>query len=212
MRLIKWAFWLSVWAVVAAFLHYTLPQKDIVRLTETEIRRVDVGDRPLFWASADTGTQTLDNRDVRFIVGFDGAGQPHVYRNEDTGWGWPPYFKLDSSNLQAQAGDLVSTSADPRWVSVRHYGWRSELLSIFPNAISVTPVAGPAASTISWTTVVILILLALLAWFAISRWVRFKEARITPVMDDMDAAWDERRARWRRRREEKRAERLARGE
>ena len=212
MRLLKWAFWLSIWAVVAAFLHYTLPQKDIVRLTETEIRRVDVGDRPLFWGSADTGTQTLSNRDVRFIVGFDGGGKPHVYRNEDTGWGWPPYFKLDSSNLQAEAGDLVSTSDAPRWVSVRHYGWRSELLSIFPNALSVTPVGGPAASTISWTSVVILILLALLAWFAIARWMRFKSARITPVLDDLDAAWDERRARWDRRRRERRAEKLARGE
>lgn len=212
MRLLKWAFWLSVWALVAAFLHYTLPQRDIVRLTETEIRRVDVGDRPLFWASADTGTNTLENRDVRFIVGFDGAGEPHVYRNEDTGWGWPPYFKLDSSNLQAEAGDLVSTSADPRWVSVSHYGWRSELLSIFPNALSVRAVPGPTASNVSWPAIVILVLLALVAWFVLSRWWRFKEARITPMLDDADAAWDERRARWRRRREEKRAERLARGE
>ncbi len=212
MRLIKWAFWLSVWAVVGAFLHYTLPQRDIVRLTETEIRRVDVGDRPLFWASADTGTNTAANRDVRFIVGFDEGGEPRVYRNEDTGWGWPPYLKLDSSNLQAEAGDLVSTSAAPTWVAVRHYGWRSELLSIFPNALSVTPVAGPEASRVPWTTIVVLVLLALLAWFVLSRWMRFKEARITPVLDDADAAWDQRRARWARRREERRAEKVARGE
>ncbi len=212
MRIVKWVFWLSVWAVLGAFLHYTLPQRDIVRLTETEIRRVDVGDRPLFWASADTGTATLANRDVRFVVGFDEGGAPRVYRNEDTGWGWPPYFKLDSSNLQAEAGDLVSTSDAPRWVAVKHYGWRSELLSIFPNALSVTPVAGPEASRTPWTAIVVLVLLALFAWFLLSRWLRFKEARITPVLDDADAAWDERRARWARRREEKRAEKLARGE
>lgn len=211
MRIVKWVFWLSVWAVVAAFLHYTLPQRDIVRLTETEIRRVDVGDRPLFWASADTGTQTLANRDVRFIVGFDADGDPRVYRNEDTGWGWPPYFKLDSSNLQAEAGDLVSTSDAPNWVAITHYGWRSEILSIFPNAVSVRPVAGPDASRWVWTTVVLLVLLALALWALLARWVRFKSSRISPVLDDMDAAWDERRARWRRKREEKKAQRIAEG-
>ena len=48
--------------------------------------------------------------DVRFIAAVRPNGKPFVYRNEDTGWIWPPYFKYDSSNLQAKATDLRSTA------------------------------------------------------------------------------------------------------
>ena len=211
MRVFKWLFWLALWAVIGGFLHYTLPQRDIVRLTETEIRRVDVGERPRFWASADAGTNIGPTRDVRFVVGFTQDGEPRVYRNEDTAWGWPPYLKFDSADVQAQAGNLVSTEAAPQWVAVRHYGWRSNLFSIFPNALDISPVAGPEARDWSWATVVLVTLLVLFLWFLVARWRRFKEDRITPVLDDADAAWDMRVARWRRARDKRRADRLARG-
>ncbi len=66
-----------------------------------------------------------------------------VYRNEDTGWGWPPYFKFDTTNLQAEAADLRSTAAAPQWAIMTHYGWRNEFLSIFPNAIGIRAVDDP---------------------------------------------------------------------
>src|SRR6056297_3634226 len=151
MLYVKWVFWICVWTVIAGFLHYTLPQHDIVRIVDTDTRRVDFGENSIFWASADVGQDgTALNRDVRFIEAFYQDDRPMVYRNEDTGWGWPPYFKLDSSNLQAEARDLVSTSAEPQWVVMRHYGWRNEFLSIFPNAVSVRAVDGPEVRIIPW--------------------------------------------------------------
>ncbi|MEE3316636.1 MAG: DUF1523 family protein, partial [Pseudomonadota bacterium] len=125
MRYVKWGLVISVLLLILGFFHYTLPQRDIVRIVNTEVRRVDFGANSIFWANSDTGADgTTVNRDVRFIETIDPDGKPIVYRNEDTGWGWPPYFKLDSSNLQAEARDLVSTSEAPKWVAVRHYGWR----------------------------------------------------------------------------------------
>ena len=98
---IKWGFRLTIFAIVAAFLHYTLPQRDIVRLTGTYNRLTEVGANAIFYASPDSGTTTatVDRRDIRFIEAVLPDGKVMVYRNEDTGWIWPPYFKYDSSNL-----------------------------------------------------------------------------------------------------------------
>ena len=163
MRYVGYVLLLLILLVGAAFLHYTLPQNDVVRIVNTDVRRVDLGPRSrLFWSRADMGTTAGDSRDVRFIETIDPEGEPIVYRNEDTGWGWPPYLKFDSANLQARAQDLVSTREDPQWVAVRHYGWRSELFSIFPNAVDVEPVAGPEVSIFPWRAVVALVVAVLL--------------------------------------------------
>jgi hypothetical protein len=191
MRYIKWTFWILVWLLIASFFHYTLPQNDVVRIVNTEVRRVDFGENSIFWATADTGQDaTAINRDVRFIEAFYQTDRPMVYRNEDTGWGWPPYFKLDSSNLQAEARDLVSTKAEPQWVVIRHYGWRNEFLSIFPNAVSVRAVYSPDVRIIPWLNIVILTIFALFVYGIWVRWRRFRKARIDPVMEDMGEALD----------------------
>ncbi len=163
MRYFGYALLLLVLLLGAAFLHYTLPQNDVVRIVNTEVRRVDLGPRArLFWSRADSGTTSADSRDVRFLESIDPEGDPIVYRNEDTGWGWPPYLKFDSSNLQARAQDLVSDRGTPQWVAVRHYGWRSELFSIFPNAVDVTPVEGPEVSIFPWRAIIALVVAVLL--------------------------------------------------
>lgn len=118
------------------------------------------------------------------------GGDVMVYRNEDTGWGWPPYFKFDTSNLQAEAADLRSTSADPQWVVIKHYGWRNEFLTIFPNAISVRPVDGPDVRIIPWINIIILTTLAALIWAIYVRWRRFRIARIDPVLEDVEEGFD----------------------
>ena len=192
MRFVKWILLLAVLSVVGAFLHYTLPQTDVVRVVNTEIQRIDYGENSIFWQSGDVGADgTAVNRDVRFIFTIRPNGRASVYRNEDTGWGWPPYFKLDSSNLQAEASDLISTSANPRWVALTHYGWRSEFLTIFPNAVAVRPVDGPDATTVPWVNIVILLILAALAWAVTVRVLRFRRNRIDPLLDAADAQWDE---------------------
>jgi len=193
MRIIKWTFWGLVWALFLAFLHYTLPRHDVVRITDTYETRVDYGNNALFWSNAATGNDpNVTNRDVFFIQAIDPDGNPRIYRNEDTGWGWPPYFKFNTANLQAAASDYRSTRGAPQWVAVRHYGWRNELLSIFPNAVSIRPVEGPDARVIPWTAIVILVLIAALVWGVTVRWRRFKARRLSPVLDEVDAAFDER--------------------
>jgi hypothetical protein len=184
---VKWVFWGVFWTVVIGFLHYTLPQHDIVRITDTYEKRVNPGSNALFWSNADTGEQTdATGRDVFFIQTFRTNEKPMIYRNEDTGWGWPPYFKFNTSNLQAQASDLMSkkSAETAQWVAMRHYGWRNEFFSIYPNAVRVWAVDGPEVRIIPWFNIVVLVLLAALAWAIRVRWRRFWQGRSAGSRDE----------------------------
>lgn len=201
MAIIKWVFWITIWVLVAAFFHYTLPQVDIVRVTDTYEKRVDPGENSIFWAQADIGTDgTLANRDVFFIQTRRAKGDVMVYRNEDTGWGWPPYFKFDTSNLQAEAADAKSTEAAPEWYAIKHYGWRNEFLTVFPNAISLRKVEGPDASKgIPWLNIIILTLFVAIVYAIWVRWRRFRRARIDPTLEALEDDLAEKRqgmSRW----------------
>ena len=112
MRYVKWGFWAVLFAIVATFLHYNLPRHDIVRIVGTEVRRVDFGENSIFWATPDVGTANATSRDVRFINTVRPNGKTLVFRNEDTGWGWPPYFKLDSISISAHIGRQVQYAHD----------------------------------------------------------------------------------------------------
>jgi hypothetical protein len=184
---VKWVFWGLFWVFVAGFFHYTLPQNDIVRIADTYEKRIDFGENSIFWSAPDAGNATgTVNRDVFFVQAFYENERPMVYRNEDTGWSWPPYFKFDTANLQAEATDLKSTKEAPNWVAIKHYGWRNEFLSIYPNAVGVKAVAGPDVRIIPWVNIIILTLFAAVAWAVYVRWRRFREARIDPVLEDMN--------------------------
>ena len=205
---VKWALIIIFWGLVGSFLHYTLPQHDVVRIVNTEVRRVDFGENSWFWAQQDAGQEGAVslNRDVRFIDTVRALnGRVMVYRNEDTGWGWPPYFKVNSSNLQAEAHDLISTKDDANWVVVRHYGWRNEFMSIFPNAVKVKSVDGPDYSAINWFNIIFLTVFFAIIYAIWVRWRRFRQARIDPMLDNigdnLEAAGDavtEKRGRFRR--------------
>ena len=80
-------------------LHYWLPDREIVRIVGTEVKRVDVESGAPFWDRADIGTNEEATRDVRFINAEKKNGRSMVFRNEDTGWGWPPYLKFDSGDV-----------------------------------------------------------------------------------------------------------------
>lgn len=191
MRYVKWTFWTLLATVIFGFLHYTLPQHDIVRVADTYEKRIDFGENSIFWAAPDTGNAVGGaNRDVFFIQTIKPNGKPLVYRNEDTGWGWPPYFKLDTSNLQAEASDLKSGKADPVWVSVTHYGWRNEFLSIYPNAVGVKIVESPDVRIIPWVSIVILLVLAFLVFMLWRMWQQFMERTIDPALEDVGEATD----------------------
>ena len=204
MRYLKYAKW-TIWAVitllVVAVLHYTLPHHDIVRIVKVEYRMVEIGDNSIFWSRADVGMNDSVMRDVPFIYAVYPNGSPIEYRNEDTGWGWPPYFKIDSGRLVTQASDLVSSSSAPIWVNVTHYGWRNALFSSYPNAISVARVAGPDVTIIPWLNIVILTALAFVLFMLRRMWLQFRERMIDPAVvraeqaiNRVDAGVDDARA------------------
>lgn len=186
----------------AGLLHYALPQHDIVRVVNTYQERQDLNDwTRIFWATPDDQSATLINRDVQFIqtvrkktwlLGFvqrDSEGVM-VYRNEDTGWSWPFYFKFDTASLQTEADDIRSTPESPKWAVITHYGWRNEFLSTFPNAIAIRPVADPAATIIPWFNIFVFVFLAVVALTLRGMWRQFRERSIDPMIHKADAAID----------------------
>ena len=190
---IKWGLWILAVLVVGLFLHYTLPQRDIVRIVDTGNRITQIGANWIFYSIEDTGTgvETNTTRDIRFIDAvYPDGSSVMVYRNEDTGWFWPPYFKWDSSTLQAEATNLRSTAATPRWVAVTHYGWRIPLLSAFPNAVSIRPVEGPDVTLIPWVNIIILTFLAFLIFMIRKMWLQFRERMVDPAMVEVGETFD----------------------
>lgn len=182
---------------VFLFLDYTLPSKQVVRITNTYNRLTEVGANAIFYAAPDTGTvQHGDGRrDVLFIDTVRPGGKVHVYRNEDTGWVWPPYFKYDSTNLQSEATDLVSTRTNPEWVSVTSYGWRIAWLSVYPNAVSIKPVAGPELRPVNWGAQITLVVIGLLLFLLWRMWNQFRERTLDPAVRSADARADAARGR-----------------
>lgn len=191
LRWVKYAVVLVFWLLVVAVFHYTMPQRDIVRVVGTFEQRIDYGENAWFWASGDSGSDTTEtNRDVLFVQTIQQNGKPMVYRNEDTGWGWPPYFKFDTKNLQTEATDLVSPKDDPQWVVLTHYGWRNEFYSIFPNAVGIRQTDDPDATLIPWLNIIVLVILAgiCLGLFRLSQW--FKRSKIDPITESVSETWD----------------------
>jgi hypothetical protein len=191
MRYVKWTVLAILAAIVIGFLHYTLPQHDVVRIVGTYQERQDLSDwTRIFWATPDDQATGLINRDVQFIQAVKANGRAIVYRNEDTGWSWPPYFKFDTANLLARAQDLISTSDNPKWAVVTHYGWRNIYFSSFPNAIAIKPVAGPDVRIIPWFNIVFFILLAAVLFMIRRMWLQFRERALDPALEDMGEAWE----------------------
>lgn len=120
-----------------AWLDFYLPSYDTVTITGTEVKRVDK-DGPVSSINPADGQV----KDVYFIyaeVKKLSGSKVSVYRNEDTGWAWPPYFKFDSADKQALAQSYVQSK---REVRVEHYGWRIQLLSAFPNVLDIRDANG----------------------------------------------------------------------
>jgi len=184
--------------IVFSVLHYVLPQHDVARVTSTEVIRADFSSwNRIFYAQADSGAEELTTRDLRLIntekqntwlLGFwrRGSTEVMVYRNEDTGWIWPPYFKFDSSDLHAEAAANVTASgADEQWVVITHYGWRNKYLTIFPNAIGIKPVAGPDVTVIPWFNIFFFVFVLFAFGTIRAMWRQFRERTIDPTLEDV---------------------------
>ena len=175
--------------VGAILLNYYLPSRDVVKIVGTEVKRIDISKGAPFWDRADIGTNNEATRDVRFINAEFPNGKTKVYRNEDTGWGFPPYFKFDSSDVTAAAQSL--SNDEDQWVAVRHYGWRIRLFSIFPNVTSIKRVSGPDVFLIPWFNIVFIGLLLLLWAFLWSKIRAWKAKRIDPTLDKVSDSLEE---------------------
>ena len=102
-------------------------------------------------------------------------GKIRVFRNDDTGWGWPPYLKFSSADLTAEAQSLIQ-SPDKPWVRIRYYGWRSTVFSFFPNAISLK-VVDKDYTHIPWFNIIFITLLAVGMVFVVRIFRRLMERK-----------------------------------
>lgn len=187
----KTVFKFALFLAFIALLQYNLPDRDIVRVVGTDVKRVDVKDGAFGWGEPDAGTEMRDNKDVRFIYTIKPKGNEMVYRNEDTGWGWPPYFKFDTSDLAAQSQDLANKADEEVWVAVKHYGWRIKMFSLFPNAVDIKQVDGPNVRLIPWFNIAFLTILFFSLFWIWLLWRGFRKKRIDPVTDKIDEKIDE---------------------
>jgi hypothetical protein len=135
----------------AAFLHYNLPRAAVVTIQGTDVKRMDAS------GSLAKNPNRAGTRDVRFINTVRKNNRVLVLRNEDTGWGWPPYFKFNSADLVAQAQAFANENPPPT-VLITYYGWRIQLFSLYPNIIRMRAVA-PDYSHFPWFNIIFLILL-----------------------------------------------------
>ena len=135
-------------------LFYFLPQHDVVMVTGVEVKRMDHNGVISAENPADGPT-----RDVYFINTEDPVTKEvMVYRNEDTGWSFPWYFKFDSADIQAKAQGY---SRDAEQLAlIRYYGWRIKILSVFPNITAIES-TNSRAEPFPWFNTVFLSLLAL---------------------------------------------------
>ena len=174
MRIAVWVLKIVPVLGIAALIQFYLPFKNVVRIVDTDVKRMDVVSKD-FIDETDPKKRSQMTRDVRFINTTWPDGRPRVFRNEETGWGFPWYFKFDSGNIQTIAQDLRSTKADPIWVVVTYYGWRIELFSMFPNAVGLKQVESPDVTPIPWFSIVFVTLLLGLLLYLWFLWRRFLE-------------------------------------
>jgi hypothetical protein len=67
-------------APVIAFLDYFLPHHEVLTMVGTDVKRV----------GGDSGQRAGPQFDIRYIYAEDiETRKPRVFRNEDTGWGFP---------------------------------------------------------------------------------------------------------------------------
>lgn len=174
--------------IIGLALHYYLPQRDIVQITGTEVKRMNIEKNSPFWDQSDSGTADGSTRDVRFINAAgekkaNGKRRVYVYRNEDTNFSWPPYLKFNSGDLSAEAQSFARE--EDKWVAVTHYGWRSQLFSVFPNAVRIRQVEGPDVRLVPWFNIVFLTILGIVFLWLWSMWRNFRKTKIEPVVEEI---------------------------
>ncbi|MCC2638820.1 MAG: hypothetical protein K0Q68_2539 [Moraxellaceae bacterium] len=118
--------------LLAGLLAYVLPQHRMVYVDGTEVRRGD-GTRV---TTAGAPPTLVPGNDVYYLhTSNPERTDIYVFRNEDTGFGLPPYFKMDAAELQGRAQLLARK--ENQLALVTYYGWRIPVLKLFPNAVDI---------------------------------------------------------------------------
>ena len=133
---VKFGIGIVLVVLLALFFHYNLPRTAVVQISGTDIKRIDKKEKVVENQNNTGAKVTQQTSDVRFINSMSRSGKTIVFRNEDTGWGWPPYLKFDSADLTAEAQAFAADQAKP-WVLVKYYGWRIKVFSVFPNVVNL---------------------------------------------------------------------------
>ena len=138
---LKIGFGVLLIVILFLFFHYNLPRTSVVQISGTDTKRVDKAvEVEIVKGGKDIAEKTTtQTEDVRFINSVSRKGKPMVFRNEDTGWGWPPYFKFNSADITAEAQAFETDQSKP-WVLVKYYGWRFTMFSMFPNVLDLKKV------------------------------------------------------------------------
>lgn len=115
---------------LAVMVDFAFPHYDKALITGGEVKRMDKDG--LIDASNPADGPT---RDVYFIYTKQEVGDKVMpYRNEDTRWGFPFYFKFNSADLQARAQSFAGSQ---KAVQIKFYGWRIAMFDEFRNAVSI---------------------------------------------------------------------------
>lgn len=149
---------LSFFIVIGGVVNYAMPSYDETYVTGMEVRRMDK-DGVISKANPADG----EVRDVYFLFTESEPNKVMVYRNEDTGWGLPPYFKFGSADIQAKAQAYAN---EKQRVQIKYYGWRINWMNEFRNIVSIKPllegetVAQPIVSYVLYGIIVLLFFLS----------------------------------------------------
>ncbi len=121
----------AIFLALMLLVSYCMPHYSVAVISGVEVKRMNENEN----TPNNKEVKTLA-RDVYFVQTYDPKDKKSVtvYRNEDTRFGFPFYFKFNSADISALAQSLVNQQ-----VEVQYYGWRINLFNMFPNVIFLKP-------------------------------------------------------------------------
>lgn len=145
---------LSLHIVLVGAVNYAFPSYEQTVVTGMEVRRMDK-DGVISKSNPPDG----EVRDVYFLFTEEpNSKKVMVYRNEDTGWGLPFYFKFGSADIQAKAQAYAN---EKQLVEIRYYGWRINWLNEFRNIVSIKPLEAGETLSKPWFSYILYAFFAL---------------------------------------------------
>lgn len=145
---------LSLHIVLIGAVNYAFPSYETTTVTGMEVRRMD---KDGLLSAANPADSAV--RDVYFLFTEEPETKKvMVYRNEDTGWGLPFYFKFNSADIQAKAQAYAN---EKKQVEIKYYGWRINWLNEFRNIVSIKPLAEGDSGSHPWFSYIFYALFAL---------------------------------------------------